>query len=389
MWKRTFSFLKLCFLLVIVIIVFSYAMFQGGFVSWFLFYSVIIIVFLSFSTFFVPFRKIKVSRKFNRQNVFAGDDIDITIEISCLYLHPFCYVKIVDCLAKELKPHVERGTGALFFFTFKRNFHFTYSIKNLPRGEHSFTKIELEIGDLFGFFERKKSFTLEESMIVFPKLRSLEDYQIDFLGTREKKFPFLQAIETDLSIVGVRPYIPGDKLTTIDWKHSARQNELMTKQFSPTEDDAFLLVFQQFVELKKPELFEKLVELCAAFVHYFYNQKRTIRFVTLGSKLQQVKLDSFQAMYHHLARIQAVHKTFVPPSQFASNEKSWLVLSTILSNEFVKWLLEFQHVHIIVCWVTEKPTKTEKKNRLLLRENKIRVFTFTDEFDKGRWYDDK
>ncbi|UTW70466.1 DUF58 domain-containing protein [Anaerobacillus sp. HL2] len=33
------------------------------------------------------------------------------------------------------------------------------------------------------------------------------------------------------SVAGSREYVPGDRLTSIDWKVTARVNKLMTKEF--------------------------------------------------------------------------------------------------------------------------------------------------------------
>lgn len=381
MKKKARMLVKGLFILILAVLVFSYAMFQGGFVSWFLFYSVIVILLLSLSTLVVPLKTIMPKRTIKKhETVFVGDDLEVVIEFNQRFFHPFCYVKIVDIVPDSLHHHVIRGAGALYFLTFKRKESFTYTMTNLPRGEFRFTEIEVEIGDLFGFFERKKVYPAEQKLLVFPKYRHLDDFQVGTIGGTETKISFAETIEQDLSIDGIRPYVPGDKLTVIDWKHSARHNQLMSKQFSETIELSSLLVINPVIELKQKETFEKQVELAASFVYYYDFHKRSLSFISLT---KETIIESSQAMYRELARIQPVNKSFVAPEiNLMKTAPSWIVITAILSNHFVKWLLQQQeHTEkIVVCWIFDAPTEIEKQNRLLLRERKIRVYTFTDDY---------
>lgn len=377
--------LKMIFIVTIIAIVFSYAMFQGGFVSWFLFYSVIVVVLLSLSTLIVPLSRMKLSRTIiNKDTVFSGDDLLVEIELKHRFFHPFCYIKVVDLVPPSLRDYTTKGTGALYFLIFGKKDTFSYVLQKVPRGHYVFSNIEVEIGDFFGFFERKKIFSIDEEVIVYPKYRELSDWQVGSRGEAEKKHSFKQAIETDLSIAGVRNYIQGDKLSIIDWKHTARQNELMSKQFSEAEENVSLLLFNPYVELKRKETFEQQVELATSLVYDYYINKRTLAFLNLSSDMKFIEkstdLNGFQEMYRFLACVEPTNKSFTFPEQkISTNEfRTWIVLTSILSNSFVDWLI--QHVEraetVIICWICETPTNVELENRRHLRGNNVRVYTF-------------
>jgi uncharacterized protein (DUF58 family) len=53
---------RLLFVLFLVICSFAFAMFQGGFVSWFIFYSLLPFALYSIAFFFSPISKIEVER---------------------------------------------------------------------------------------------------------------------------------------------------------------------------------------------------------------------------------------------------------------------------------------------------------------------------------------
>lgn len=385
MKSRARIFLKIFFIVIILSLVFSYAMFQGGFVSWFLFYSVLVVVLLSLSTLIVPLRRMKLKRSIiNKNTIFSSDDLQIEIEFEHRFFHPFCYMKIVDYIPQSLRDHATNGAGAIYFFTYWKKDSFSYVIKQVPRGKYHFTDIEVEIGDFFGFFERKKLFPIHEEVIVYPKYRHLSDWQVGSVGETEKRHSFKQAIETDLSIAGVRSYIQGDKLSMIDWKHTARQNELMSKQFSETEENVSLLLFNPYVELKGEETFEQQVELASSFVYDYYVNKKSLAFISLSEEMKYIEktsdLASFQEMYRLLACIQPNYQSFFSRElMIRTNEfRTWIVLTSILSNAFVDWLIQQigRAETVVVCWICEAPTNVEKENRRLLREKNIRVYTF-------------
>ena len=123
---------------------------------------------------------------------------------------------------------------------------------------------------------------------MFPRYLNLEDWKVGSMGGQEKKVSFTHSIDTELSLSGVRKYIPGDRLTMIDWKHTARQNELITKQFSQSEDNDCVIIFNSFVEHKRKNTFEKQVELGASIVDYFYNRKGRVGFLRSGESLQWI-----------------------------------------------------------------------------------------------------
>lgn len=380
--------LKFVFFFLLLMLSFSYAMFQGGFVSWFLFYGVAVLFLLSLSVFFVPFRALKFEREFvNKETLYGGDDLEVEIVRNGRFLHPFCYVKAVDLVPPPLKRHLPNGSGALFFFSWQKKQSFRYKLANVPRGTHEFGGIQVEIGDLFGFFERQKTFSLPQELLVYPKYRRLEDWQVHPSGEEEKTFSFGQAIETDLNISGVRHYVQGDKLSLVDWKRTAKHSELMSKQFSELEENAGVLLFNPYVERTSKETFERQVELAASFIHDFYAKQRPLAFVILNKDAEYVEktaeFSQYREMYRLLANVRYIHQTFLPPAQGLplASVPYWIVLTSSLADSFVHWLLkQKKYVQtIVVCWFCEAPSEEEKKNRLLLREHHVRVYTFMKE----------
>ncbi|GAE37530.1 DUF58 domain-containing protein [Halalkalibacter akibai] len=265
-WSKLRPYLKFLLLVAFVLIVFSYAMFQGGFVSWFLFYSVISVIVSTILIAIFPFRVVRAERKVNEEVLQASEQLLVTVTITKKALQPFFYVRVRDVVPENLGNYDE--TGSLFFFSFQRKLTFTYSVSQLKRGEHSFDEITLIFGDLFGLFERTSKIKCETTVLVYPRLQKLNE--IPHVGSPKQLegFKNKRSFEEDRSLAGVRQYVPGDRLTMIDWKQSARSNQLMTKEFESYQGEGVIVALDTFFK-EGAEKFEHTVILAASLMASF------------------------------------------------------------------------------------------------------------------------
>ena len=73
--------LKFIFLALLFLITFSYAMFQGGFVSWFLFYSFLPFAIYSLLLLFYPLTGMKMTRSISHTELTDGQELTVTIHV--------------------------------------------------------------------------------------------------------------------------------------------------------------------------------------------------------------------------------------------------------------------------------------------------------------------
>lgn len=72
---------KLIILTLLTVAVFSYAMFQGGFVSWFLFYAFLPFVLYAGLLALYPLRSFQASRQMDKTQLHAGDRLGVTVTL--------------------------------------------------------------------------------------------------------------------------------------------------------------------------------------------------------------------------------------------------------------------------------------------------------------------
>lgn len=266
-FERSTPFLKGIFGFILLAGCFAYAMFQGGFVSWFLFYSVSIVgvlIFLSslFTTRIVP------QRKLSADTFYTGDNVEVEVTFQKKLLQPFVYLRVQDIVPQSLGH--SSGHQAMFFLSFKRNLTFRYQIHQLKRGHHNFKEMEVTTSDFFGWFERKHKVPAEMKLLVFPRYHKLGDvsaFQSQKQGQGFMAQPSFK--EAEKSLAGVRDYVPGDRMTSINWKQSAKKKQLMTKEFETYQGKSTVIAFDPFSSKIPFKDFERCVEQVASIASTF------------------------------------------------------------------------------------------------------------------------
>ncbi|RFU63098.1 DUF58 domain-containing protein [Peribacillus glennii] len=255
--------LKMAGLLFLVALSFVFAMFQGGFVSWFLFYSFLPFAIYSSILFFYPIHKFQIGRNLSKREARAGDRVEVTIKVSRKTRFPLFFLLVEQKLPQKLERSMAGTKKIMVFPWFKRSFSLTYTLENLPRGEHSFEGIRLKTGDFLGLFDKEAAFDIPERLLVYPSYSELTYKQLDHLfdqgqaGTANR-------LQREHSIVsGVRGYQPGDQLSWINWKVTAKKNDIMTKEFEEMKSHDVFLVLDE----SPAGHFEAIVSYAASFVH--------------------------------------------------------------------------------------------------------------------------
>src|SRR3954462_6300657 len=93
---------KLFVLFALIVMCFSYAMFQGGFVSWFLFYS-----FLPFSLYciclsFYSLKELEITRQIPKTDYNAGEPLKVMVNVKRNSRFPIFYFLIEDQMDQTL-----------------------------------------------------------------------------------------------------------------------------------------------------------------------------------------------------------------------------------------------------------------------------------------------
>lgn len=266
---KGFKWKGLLTLFFFLIATFVFYQFQGGFVSGFLFYTVLTISILEAILLLGTMGPVRIKRRMSHKVLTAGQHLGIDIEIRFKSFLPLVWFSIEDQLPGSLESHME----PISFWqmgSFHRAYTMRYKIKRIPRGEHQFGYITVHVGDMFGFFQRTYKEHVPATTLVYPSYQELR-----FLRSINEKntgmsFSLNRNAEDVTSVMGIRNYVSGDRLSRIHWRASARTGQLKTKEFEyhVTNDFMFFVDCQRRVYQQQQSLFERSISLAATLIRY-------------------------------------------------------------------------------------------------------------------------
>lgn len=295
---------SLILILLLMVVTFSYAMFQGGFVSWFLFYSIIPFLLYSFLLFLVPINIHNVHREINPSVVERGDTARISVRFQNKTWLPLLLLTVREIdLDKQFLDKANGKVSNIFFVGWKRNFEWTYELRNLNRGQFTFQGLEFTVSDFFGWATRKKIVNDTQSFIVYPKITELRYQQVQMQYDQGGMASVVPIVKDTSMVTGVRDYQAGDRFSWIHWKSFAKNETLRTKEFEDrTTQHIFLCIDRTHFYN-----FEEVVDLSASILRTVVKNQGDISFLSYGntrSFFPNVKTQSqFQKVLKHLATV--------------------------------------------------------------------------------------
>ncbi|WP_051189079.1 DUF58 domain-containing protein [Halalkalibacillus halophilus] len=300
--------LRILFVVLLLGTLFSYAMFQGGFVSWFLFYGFLPILIYSFSMFFFPIKALKINRALSSTYASAGSNVQVTIEIKRRLPYPLFYLIIEDELPETMdwsdtrhhkynflkQPHMLKNRDlnkAVIFPWFKRRITYTYEVPAVPRGKHYFRQTYLSTGDAFGLVKKKRVYQVPTEIFVEPgEVKMQINQERSTFEDGQQSAYSVKANHTTV-VSGIRDYAPGDQVSWVDWKTTARKQKLVTKEFEEEKHKDLTIIFNGIKQSQKDWLaFEATVELTHALLETSIRTHGNVNFVILGAGREAIEL---------------------------------------------------------------------------------------------------
>lgn len=302
MWKGMLNkFGRVIVNLILIAATFSYAMFQGGFVSWFLFYTLIPFLLYSILLNFVPLHIEEVSREVQPAKLARGDKASVMIRFKNKTWFPLAFLTVGEI---GLNDHIVGKSTNIFFVGFKRNFSWSYEIPELERGIIEFSALQFTVTDFLGWTVRHKFIPLKQTVIVYPKITKIK------YGKVERQFdqggmlsPFHFVKDTSL-VTSVRDYQAGDRFSWIHWKSFAKDETLRTKDFEVRHSQEVLLVLDATVNRH----FEDAVDLAASVLQTIVENNGDVSFYIAGKErafYPQIKRGQFEKVMQQLSIVQA------------------------------------------------------------------------------------
>lgn len=344
-------------------ITFSFAMFQGGFVSWFIFLVITPFLLYSLLLAIVPLRIVGVRRELSAYRVERGKNIKVTVNFKVKTRLPLLFITAKETLPKRHSFRIKNGQlGKLFFAGFKREFEWSYTLQDLMRGDHELYALEITVSDFFGWVKRTTRYELPQTIVVYPQLTDINNTSLTVQYDQGGVVAKYRAVKDTALVSGLRDYQPGDRFSQVHWKSFAKTGNMRTKEFEDRQSQNITLVLDRTTR----ENFEAAVDLAASIVKSAVRNHNDIAFISGGdAKLYYPSIQTqmqLEQVLHHLAIVQP---NGVPLQDSFKGKERQLSKSIliIVAGDITKPLLQVLQKDVpvsnqVICFITA-PIKTD------------------------------
>lgn len=380
---------RFLFVLFVFVSIFFFAMFQGGKVSWTIFYILLPFIIYSITLFFYPLSNMAAERIIHTPNVQYGGKLMVTVTLKRNFRFPLLYIIATEKFADNEIPNLAGDKLKHFFVLgFKKEVQWQYEVREMPRGEHIIRGVQIELSDFFGWIRKTHFISIRHTVLVYPKITEINYVPLSTQYERGMTTTQLNIVKDTTMATSVRDYQTGDRMSWIHWKSFARTQNLMTKEFEDRRSQELFLI----LDGRLSEVFEEQVELTASILKEVSGYQAGIGLVTTGS--EQVVFpfiqseEQLQRAFIHLAKIKPVDDFSINMSSGFRKElqhASTLVLITGNSDwPFIQSIIEYaMNVRFVICFVIYKKDSKERdvvfENIQLAKMRGIAVHAITQE----------
>jgi uncharacterized protein (DUF58 family) len=293
------TFLKIAGVLLLYAILIVFCRVQGSFFPWFLFYFFSVVLVYEVLTLVFCLRGVTATRRVSAVRLSSGQSLDIHVTFQHDGWWPLFWVRVSETFPKRWLFHAvdaERWLMPLW----NREVELTFRVNGLSRGVYRIGDTEIETGDLFGLVRRKTVIDHSTEIIVYPRVipvRGWSGRRPEEVGMRE---PTRLRSEESTNVLGVRSYVPGDRLNRIHWPASAHRGTLLSKEFElhVSSEMMFLPDLARESHRDTPEsIFELEMVIAASLAKYCYEMRRRFAMTLHGQELTQFPAGSGEALF--------------------------------------------------------------------------------------------
>ena len=108
-----------------------------------------------------------------------------------------------------------------------------YTLRPTKRGEYSFGAVNVYVKSPMRLLKRRYQFSQDKMVVVYPSFLQLRAYELMAISNRltELGVKKIQKIGQSQEFEQIRQYVQGDDIRNINWKATARRNDLMVNAF--------------------------------------------------------------------------------------------------------------------------------------------------------------
>ncbi|MBC1242536.1 DUF58 domain-containing protein [Listeria welshimeri] len=279
--KRLLLAFRWIIMLIIYAGLWAYTLFQGDTASWFLTYFFSFILLILFLSSIYPLKAWKVHRNFVKNTYHDGDLVDMHVSFSRKSRYPVGYLLFQQKIPVSFGQVSARQQ--VVYPLFKKNFTVKLTGFIGVRGIHYFPPLDLETSDAFGILERTRQMSSEKPLTIYPTYFPDVLEKISEVSPENERNAAYWTLKKNSNIHSLREFSSGDRIALIDWKSSAKSNQLMTREFENSATSRLSVIFYG---ANHPN-FELSLRAAYSFIRKISEDNGEIRVTILGDQIRK------------------------------------------------------------------------------------------------------
>ncbi len=179
-----------------------------------------------------------------------GDENDVFLRLENYYTFPI-YTKIIDEIPEQFQVRdfsIEKKLDTSSVSELK------YTLRPTERGEYTFGKLNVYVMSILGLVSRRFFFDHKVMVPTYPAYLQLKKYDLLAISNNLTMYGIkkIRRIGHTMEFEQIKEYVQGDDLRTINWKASAKQNQLMVNQYQDEKSQPVYSVIDKGRVMKMP-----------------------------------------------------------------------------------------------------------------------------------------
>lgn len=179
-----------------------------------------------------------------------GDQNSIQLTLENFYTFPV-YARIIDEIPEQFQVRdfkIDRKLKATSITELQ------YELRPTERGEYHFGKLNIYFTSIFGLIARRFSFNDKAMIPTYPSFIQLRKYDIIAISNNLNQYGIkkVRRLGHTMEFEQIKDYVLGDDLRTINWKATAKKNQLMINQFQDEKSQLVYSVIDKGRVMKMP-----------------------------------------------------------------------------------------------------------------------------------------
>jgi uncharacterized protein (DUF58 family) len=217
--------------------------------TWLLFYVFLGFLFIDFLLLFASNQRFAGERS-TVEKFSNGDENPVTLTIHNGYGFPV-RLKVIDEIPFQFQ---ERNFQVMRNVPAGSSDAFEYFLRPRERGEYYFGKLNIYVSSPLRLVARRFIFGEGQMVPAYPSYLQLRKY--DMMAFSNRLFDYglkkIRRIGHTMEFEQIKEYVSGDDIRTINWKATAKKNQLMVNQFQDERSQSVYMVIDKGRAMKMP-----------------------------------------------------------------------------------------------------------------------------------------